>query len=147
MRKNWKRKEKYILDFIYIDMFSNLKCNLKTTVVSWSWSAFLLLIRFQLLNWTTILGDPVVAQPWFFADFLQHMNDVGWLVGSCWQCFGSAFTESGSKYFFEFGSGSSLLLNTDPIRIQTKIFYDKFVKIYNLNIFLSNTVMYVFLNP
>ncbi len=28
------------------------------------------------------------------------------------------FTESGSRYFAESGSGTNLLLNTDPIRIQ-----------------------------
>jgi hypothetical protein len=51
------------------------------------------------------------------------------------KCHGSAtrvtvFAEYGSRYFVESGSGSgsSLLLNTDPIRIQTKINYDKVCK-------------------
>jgi hypothetical protein len=48
------------------------------------------------------------------------------------------------QYFVESGSGSSLLLNTDPIRIriQAKIYYDKFWKKYIIGKFLSKTVRY-----
>jgi hypothetical protein len=46
--------------------------------------------------------------------FMKFQGD--WVVYA--RCFGSVFTESGSGFFTV--SGSSLLLNTDPIRIQIK---------------------------
>ncbi len=53
------------------------------------------------------------------------------------QCFGSVFTESGSRYFSKSGSGSSLLLTADPFLIRTKIYYNKFKKnIYIIGNFL-----------
>ena len=85
-------------------------------------------------------------------DFLTaySMYDVGWLVGSWCQCFGSEFSETIRIFMF---CWIQIRIQpdaegTDPIRIQTKIFYDKICKNLQLEyFFLSNTVMYVFLNP
>ncbi len=70
-------------------------------------------------------------------------------TNSYFLCFGSEFTESvfGSRYFAESGLGSKLLLNPNPIRIQTKIFYEKMINTFTIRKFSHQKLINVFLVP
>jgi hypothetical protein len=73
---------------------------------------------FERLDLETDLRMGICRLYWSFNEFRYLTeSDSAKFLSAFWQCFGSVFADS--------GSGSSLLLNTDPIRIQSEIFCDK----------------------
>jgi len=79
-----------------------------------------------------------------------HIRCTGTIpTNSYFLCFGSEFTESvsGSRHFAESGPGSKLLLNPNPIRIQTKIFYEKMINTFTIRKFSHQKLINVFLVP